>query len=72
MSRSSGDSSATAAGVKQDDVIFKLNGVSIESVSDIKIALLDKTPGERVTLEISRKGLLWGGETHEVTFELGE
>lgn len=68
----SGDSSATAAGVKQDDVIFKLNGVSIESVSDIKIALLDKTPGERVTLEISRKGLLWGGETHEVTFELGE
>jgi uncharacterized iron-regulated protein len=67
-----GGSSAAAAGVKQDDVIHKLNGVNIDSVSDIKIALLDKAPAERVTLEISRKGLLWGDETHEFTFELGE
>ena len=67
-----GDSSAAAAGVKQDDIIVRLNGMQVGSVSDIKVALLDKAPGERVTLEISRKGLLWGGERHEFTFELGE
>lgn len=67
-----GNSSAASAGVKQDDVIQMLNGKKIETVSDIKIELLDKRPGEEVRLGVSRKGLVWGEEMQEFTFELGQ
>jgi len=66
------NSSAAKAGVKQDDVIQMLNGKKIATLSDIKIELLDKPPGEEVSLGVSRKGLLWGDEIHEFTFELGQ
>ncbi len=65
------NSSAAKAGVKQDDVIQMLNGKKIATLSDIKIELLDKPPGEEVSLGVSRKGLVWGEEIQEFTFELG-
>ena len=67
-----GSSSAAKAGVKQDDVIQMLNGKKVVTLSDIKIELLDKPPGEEVSLGVSRKGVLWGDEMQEFTFELGE
>jgi uncharacterized iron-regulated protein len=66
-----GNSSAAKAGVKQDDVIQMLNGKKIATLSDIKIELLDKPPGEEVSLGVSRKGVLWGDKMQEFTFELG-
>ncbi len=66
-----GNSSAAKAGVKQDDVIQMLNGKKVITLSDIKIELLDKLPGEEVSLGVSRKGMLWGDEIQEFTFELG-
>lgn len=65
------NSSAAKAGVKQDDVIQMLNGKKIVTLGDIKIELLDKPPGEEVSLGVSRKGMLWGDEMQEFTFELG-
>jgi uncharacterized iron-regulated protein len=67
-----GDSSAAKAGVKQDDVIQMLNGKKIATLNDIKIELLDKPPGEKVSLGVSRKGVLWGDKMQEFTFELGQ
>jgi len=58
--------------VKQGDVIRMLNGKKIASLSDIKIELLDKPPGEEVSLGVSRKGMLWGDEMLEFSFELGQ
>ncbi len=66
-----GNSSAAKAGVKQDDVIQMLNGKKVTTLSDIKIELLDKPPGEEVSLGVSRKGLVWGEEMKEFMFELG-
>ena len=66
------NSSAAKAGVEQGDVIQMLNGKKITTLSDIKIELLDKPPGEEVSLGVSRKGMLWGDEMQEFTFELGE
>jgi len=66
------DSNAAKAGVKQDDVIQMLNGKKIVTLGDIKIELLDKPPGEEVSLGVSRKGMLWGDEMQEFTFELGQ
>ena len=65
-------STAAKAGVEQDDVIQMLNGKKVVTLSDIKIELLDKPPGEEVSLGVSRKGMLWGDEMQEFTFELGE
>lgn len=66
------NSSAATAGVKQDDVIQMLNGKKIVTLGDIKIELLDKPPGEEVSLGVSRKGLVWGEDMQEFTFELGQ
>jgi uncharacterized iron-regulated protein len=65
------NSSAAKAGVEQGDVIQMLNGKKITTLSDIKIEMLDKPPGEEVSLGVSRKGMLWGDEMQEFTFELG-
>ncbi len=66
-----GNSSAAKAGVKQDDVIHMLNGKKVATLGDIKIELLDKPPGEEVSLGVSRRGKLWGDKHHEFIFELG-
>ena len=67
-----GNSSAAKAGVKQDDVIQMLNGKKVATLSDIKIELLDKPPGEEVSLGVARKALIWGEEMQKFTFELGQ
>ncbi len=50
------DSPAETAGLMAGDVIRKVGGDEVESVSDVVEAISSKKPGARVTLEISRDG----------------
>lgn len=60
------------AGLKRDDIIQRLDGSTVHDSSDIKIAMLEKSPGDRIKLQVLRKRVLWGEEQLEFDFELGE
>jgi len=64
-------SAADRAGIKKGDVIQHLNGESVTSVADIKVGMLDKSPGDKVELQILRKQMVWGEEVLQLEFELG-
>ena len=53
-------------------MIEKLNGVPMRTMSDIKSALLDKAPGDRVKISLQREQMVWGRKTIDVELELGE
>jgi S1-C subfamily serine protease len=59
-------SAADDAGLKRDDVITAVDGQSVRSVDDVRGALEDKSPGDRVTFSVSRDG-----EEEEVAVTLG-
>ncbi|MGE5893595.1 MAG: ChaN family lipoprotein [bacterium] len=63
---------AEKAGIKADDVLRTIDGRKIEDVADIKIALLDRRPGDRVKLTLSRKRFLFGRKDMVVEVELRE
>ncbi|CAM1340775.1 trypsin-like peptidase domain-containing protein [Tenacibaculum amylolyticum] len=50
------DSGAFKSGLKQGDIITKVNNVKISKFSDLKGQLTAKRPGENVSLTISRDG----------------
>jgi serine protease Do len=50
------DGSANKAGVKKGDVIDKVNGVEVNSVSNLQEIIGKYRPGDKVTLMINRKG----------------
>jgi uncharacterized iron-regulated protein len=52
------DSAAGAAGMRKNDRIVALDGAPIESLVDLRLALLDRKPGEIVQVQVRRKGLL--------------
>ncbi|MCB1762878.1 MAG: ChaN family lipoprotein [Gammaproteobacteria bacterium] len=62
---------AGQAGIAQGDLIQHLNGARIHSVADIKIVMLDLSPGDRVQLEVVRKQMVWGKEVLQFDFALG-
>jgi uncharacterized iron-regulated protein len=45
---------AGQAGLKENDSILKVDGYSITTIGDLKAGLMDKKPGDTVTLEIQR------------------
>ncbi len=53
-------SGAAKAGVKTGDRLLTLDGSAISSYTDIRIALLDKTEGDTVEVEVERERLLLG------------
>ena len=59
-------SPADNAGLKKDDVITAVDGRSVSSVADVRGALQDKSPGDKVTFSVRRDG-----QTEEVTVTLG-
>lgn len=61
------NSAAKQAGLHEDDRIVRIDGHSIESFTDIRLALLDRTAGENVEVEITRSGFFSG--THNQTFQ---
>ena len=65
------DSAAAQAGIEKGDFILRLNGETVSSVADIKIGLLDKSPGDSVELQLLRERLVLGDETLQFEFELG-
>ena len=51
-------SGAAKAGVKSGDKVIAIDGTPINSYSDIRIALMDKTVGDTVTVEVERERVL--------------
>ena len=50
------DSDAEKAGIKSGDRIVSIDGKDVKEVDDVKKALKEKSPGDKVTLVISRNG----------------
>lgn len=50
------DSDAEKAGIKSGDKIVSIDGKTVKESDDIKSALKEKSPGDKVTLIISRNG----------------
>ena len=61
------DSGAKAAGVKEGDRIVRVGEQPISTYADIRIALIDALPGQRVQVEVLRKPLIGADET--LTFD---
>lgn len=49
------DSPCQAAGIRRGDRLLKIDGVPVNNLADLRLALWDRLPGERVTVEVSRK-----------------
>ncbi|MCF7983414.1 MAG: ChaN family lipoprotein [Thiohalocapsa sp.] len=64
----SDNSGAKSAGVKEGDRIVGVGGNAIESYADIRIALMDSRPGQKLPVEVVRKSLVGGPE--QLTFEV--
>lgn len=62
------ESGAKAAGLDTGDRLMRIGEQRIEGYADIRIALLDRAPGERISVEIERKRLL--GEPERKVFEV--
>lgn len=58
---------AEGAGVEEDDILVAIDGRPVRHYADVKLALLDKAPGERMRLSIRRPGIL---TDHEETLEM--
>ncbi|KAA6187075.1 PDZ domain-containing protein [Thiohalocapsa marina] len=63
-------SGAKDAGVKQGDRIVRVGDSPIASYADIRIALMDSRPGQRLPVEIRRQSLLGGTELLRFEVEL--
>jgi uncharacterized iron-regulated protein len=57
---------AEGAGLRSGDRILELAGRTIGHYADLRIALLDRPPGEPVKVRVGRRGLLFGGEELEL------
>jgi serine protease Do len=61
------DAPAARAGLKNGDVILKVNGQPVESANQLRLRISQTAPGTSVKLEISREG-----KTQDVNVTLGE
>jgi uncharacterized iron-regulated protein/Tfp pilus assembly protein PilO len=50
------DSKADEAGLQKDDALLTLDGFPIENMDDVRIALLDARPGEKIEVTVERGG----------------
>ncbi len=64
------ESAALKGGLKEGDIITSVDGWRIETVSDIKIALLDREPGQTVSVKVIRKNFFLGSRDLEFHLEL--
>jgi aminopeptidase N len=64
------DSLALKAGLKEGDIITFINDRRIEAVSDLKIALFDKEPGQTINVKVVRKRFLLGDSKLEFNITL--
>ncbi len=61
-------SGAKAAGIEEGDHIVRIGEQSVGGYGDIRIALIDSRPGQRLPVEVRRKRMLGGDE--QLTFEV--
>lgn len=64
----SDDSAAKAAGILENDQIVRLNDALIEDFADLKLRLMDKRPGDEVSVTVERAGA--GGTKQYPAFRL--
>jgi len=62
------NSPAKVAGVQEADRFSNIDGQAIKSMSDVKYALLDKKPGDKVILTLKRKA--WMGDAKDIKVEV--
>ncbi|MCP4127907.1 MAG: PDZ domain-containing protein [Gammaproteobacteria bacterium] len=65
------EGAAMKAGVEKGDMIRSINGSAIKSVTDLKLLLMDASPGDEVRLALLRKKLLLKDKEMELVFPLG-
>ncbi|MCL7487735.1 MAG: ChaN family lipoprotein [Desulfobulbaceae bacterium] len=61
---------AGEAGVRENDIILSVEGEKIEDIEDLKILLLDRHPGDTVTMKILREHTLRRDEELDLEVEL--
>ena len=66
IERVSGNSAAMVAGLREGDVITKINGKSLRTLNGLVTAIRQQQPGDKIHVEFIREG-----ETVETTAELG-
>jgi uncharacterized iron-regulated protein len=64
------ESGAKEVGVKEGDTLLKIDDQPIHNYTDIRLALMDKQVGDKVTIEVRRDGLIWGPLRHRMEVEL--
>lgn len=64
------DSAAAIAGMKAGDALMVVEGRPIRALSDVRIALWDRLPGDQVSVRVRRDGKLFGQEDHAFEVEL--
>ena len=65
------NSVSATAGIKSGDLITAINNNAINSITDLRLALWDKQPGDTITLDTLRKHLLLRDEnlSYELTLQ---
>ncbi len=66
------NSPAVAAGMKKGDIIGSIDNTRIENLTDLRIAMLDKSAGETVKLDLIRHRLVLGERHLSVEFKLAD
>ena len=61
---------ALESGLKEKDILLTLDNQEIREISDIKIILLDKRPGDQVTIKVLREHMLFDDKELELDVEL--
>jgi uncharacterized iron-regulated protein len=64
------ESGAKAAGVEEGDRIVKIGDTPVDDYADIRIALMDSAPGDRLPVEVLRKPLVGGAKRLRFDVEL--
>jgi len=63
-------SAGEKAGLKKGDVLLAINGQAIQTTADVRLALWDKKPGDRVNVKVRRKGRFAAAAERDSEIEL--
>ncbi len=66
------EGAAKKAGVEKGDMIRSINGSAIKTITDLKLILMDDSPGDEARLMLFRKSLLLKDKELELVFPLGK
>lgn len=64
------DSACAAAGLKPGDRLLSIDDQGIAGLADLRLAMWDKSPGDRVSLEVSRKRWIFPARVLSFDIEL--